>query len=188
MFPQRNPSKMRQHLLLELQGCEIHIYSWMIVEYIFKFPNKLSTCHYISAFLSPFSLNHPRESQPVVSREDPQCMEQHPDTIALEMITDAEAEPFLALSDVESHRRSAEYKGTKKQLEEPLFREDGWTWGKSWLLKWNWEWLSPNLKLQMFLAMLLHPFVHVHVNVCVAVSVLSPNVSCHLQSHLQSFG
>lgn len=48
-------------------------------------------------------------------------MEQHPDTIALEMITDAEAEPFLALSDVESHRRSAEYKGTKKQLEEPLF-------------------------------------------------------------------
>lgn len=52
------------------------------------------------------------------SLKDPQCMEQHPDTIALEMITDAEAEPFLALSDVESHRRSAEYKGTKKQLEE----------------------------------------------------------------------
>ena len=45
-------------------------------------------------------------------------MEQHPDTIALEMITDAEAEPFLALSDVESHRRTAEYKGHKKQLEE----------------------------------------------------------------------
>lgn len=45
-------------------------------------------------------------------------MEQHPDTIALEMITDAEAEPFLALSDVESHRRTAEYKGHKKQLED----------------------------------------------------------------------
>ena len=72
-------------------------------------------------FLPPvFLLKHPRESQPVVSREDPQCMEQHPDSIALEMITDAEAEPFLALSDVESHRRSAEYKGTKKQLEEPF--------------------------------------------------------------------
>ena len=47
-------------------------------------------------------------------------MEQHPDTIALEMITDAEAEPFLALSDVESHRRSAEYKGHKKQLEDEM--------------------------------------------------------------------
>ena len=45
-------------------------------------------------------------------------MEQHPDTIALEMITDAEAEPFLALSDVESHRRTAVYKEHKKQLEE----------------------------------------------------------------------
>ncbi|CAL1172912.1 unnamed protein product [Cladocopium goreaui] len=52
------------------------------------------------------------------SLKDPECMELHPDTIALEMITDAEAEPFLALSDVESHRRTAEYKGHKKQLEE----------------------------------------------------------------------
>eukprot|EP00435_Cladocopium_sp_Y103_P061660 s1511_g23.t1 len=52
------------------------------------------------------------------SRQDPECMEQHPDTIALEMLTDAEAEPFLALSDVESHRRTSEYKDNKKQLEE----------------------------------------------------------------------
>ena len=67
---------------------------------------------------SPEGTNGVQELQLHSSWQDPECMEQHPDTIALEMITDAEAEPFLALSDVESHRRTAEYKGHKKQLEE----------------------------------------------------------------------